>query len=156
MHHRAGIVSLSSESQRVNLRTCSHQKSLLSCRIDRQRIVALVAGNDNYRHYPPLKNGVKDARAFGAKLEAKGAKVIYALNCTASKFKAIVNQYVTLLRENDVGMFYFAGHGCEYQNAIRTFAISEGEKSDIKKDCLNVLVLINRLSLQWHVDVCSY
>ena len=106
--------------------------------------MALVVGNDDYRHYHPLKHGVKDARAFGAKLESQGARVVYALNCTASKFKAIVEEYLGLLQENDVGMFYFAGHGCEYHNAIRAFGISEGEKSDIKTDSVNVLVLINK------------
>ena len=91
-----------------------------------------------------MRNSVKDAKAFGAKLEAKGANVVYALNCTASQFKTKVEQYLDLLRENDVGMFYFAGHGCEYHNAVRAFAISEGAKSDITTDSVNVLVLINR------------
>ena len=116
-----------------------------------------MGGNDNYRHYPRLRNGVKDAKAFGAKLEAKGAIVVYALDCTISQFKTKVKQYLDLLRENDVGMFYFAGHGCEYHNAFRALAISEGAESDITTDSLSVLVLINRSLLQCSaVCVCSF
>ena len=109
-----------------------------------QRVRALVIGTDKYRHNQPLKNAVKDARAFGAKIESKGGTVVYALDCKTSELKAKIEEYLGLLRENDVAMLYFAGHGCEYKNAFRMFAISEGDESNIQADAVNLLVLINK------------
>ena len=103
-----------------------------------------MVGINKYRHKPPLKNAVNDARAFGAKLKSKGATVVYAINCTKSELYAKIGEYLELLRENDVAMLYFAGHGCEYKNAFRMFAISEGDESNIDTDTVNLLVLINR------------
>ena len=105
---------------------------------------ALVIGTDKYRHNQPLKNAVKDARAFGAKIESKGGTVVYALDCKTSELKAKIEEYLGLLRENDVAMLYFAGHSCEYNNALRLMAISEGDESNIQTDAVNLLVLINK------------
>ena len=109
-----------------------------------QRICALVVGIDKYRHHSPLQNAVRDARAVGSKLESKGATVVYAINCTISELNAKIEEYLESLREDDVAMLYFAGHGCEYGNALRMFAISEGDESNIDTDTAHVLVLLNK------------
>ena len=109
-----------------------------------QRIRALVVGIDKYHHNPLLKNAVSDARAVGAKLESNGATVVSAINCTISELNTKIDEYLGLLQEDDVAMLYFAGHGCEYTNAFRMFAISEGDESNIDTDTVIVQTLINK------------
>ena len=104
-----------------------------------------MVGIDKYLHNPVLQNAVSDARAFGAKLESKGATVVNAINCTISELKTKIDEYLGLLREDDVAMLYFAGHGCEYKNTFRMFAISEGDQSNIDTDTVIVQALINKL-----------
>ena len=111
-----------------------------------QRICALVIGVDKYHCKPSLRNAVRDARAVGDALQSKGAIIVNAINCTKSQLKVKIQEYLGLLRENDVAMLYFAGHGCEYKNAFRLFAISEGDESNVDADSVNLLVLINRLA----------
>ena len=104
-----------------------------------------MVGIDKYRHNSPLQNAVRDARAVGFKLESEGAIVVNAINCTISELKSKIDEYLKLLREDDVAMLYFAGHGCEYNNALRMFAISEGDESNIDTDTVIVQALINKL-----------
>ena len=87
---------------------------------------------------------MRDARAVGTELESTGAIIVNATNCTKSELNLKIDEYLGLLRENDVAMLFFAGHGCEYKNAFRMFAISEGEESNIDRDTVNLLTLINR------------
>ena len=104
-----------------------------------------MVGIDKYHHNPLLKNAVSDARAVGAELDSKGATVVNAINCTISELKSKIDEYLGLLREDDVAMLYFAGHGCEYKNTFRMFAISEGDQSNIDTDTVIVQALINKL-----------
>ena len=115
-----------------------------------------MIGTDKYRHNNSLRNAVSDARAFGAKIKAEGGTVVYALDCKTSELNAKIDEYLGLLQENDVAMLYFAGHGCEYKNAFRMFAISEGDESNIDKDTVNLLVLINKSVSSSPTITCSF
>ena len=79
-------------------------------------------------------------------LKAKGVHVFDAYNCTKKELGKIINAFLASLQPDDAALIYFAGHGCEYNNANRLMLISESEESMIQEDSLNVLALIIRFA----------
>lgn len=80
-----------------------------------QKRLALVIGNANYANAPELRNPVNDARAMTAKLEQLHFKVITVLNGTYRKMLTSLNEFADELNRYDVALFYFSGHGVQYQ-----------------------------------------
>ena len=108
-------------------------------------MVALVIGIDAYGYNYALKNAVNDAKRVKEKLEAKDVIVFDIYDCNIVELKEKMNEFVGFLQEGDAAIVYFAGHGVEYNNALRLMAIWESAKPDYKEDSLNVLVLLKRL-----------
>jgi len=78
--------------------------------------MALVVGISKYRSCP-LKNPVNDAKAIAAKLKSMGFAVTILLDCTdAAMSKAVRGFTEVLSKDVTSAVFFFAGHGCEYQN----------------------------------------
>ena len=76
------------------------------------RLHALVIGNNNYRQWPKLETAVDDARSVAAVLEKKfGYKVNLLIDATADSILGALNDYALNLRDNDVLIVYYAGHG---------------------------------------------
>ncbi|MEO8136657.1 MAG: caspase family protein [Betaproteobacteria bacterium] len=76
------------------------------------RLVALVIGNNTYRQWPKLETAVDDARTVATVLERKyGFKTNLMLDATADQIIAALNDYVQTLKDNDVLVVYYAGHG---------------------------------------------
>jgi len=77
---------------------------------------ALVVGISDYPS-SPLTNPVNDAKAVAKKLTTLGFDVDMKLDCSEEEFTAAHRNFTDAL-SNDVAcaVFYFAGHGCEYQN----------------------------------------
>ena len=97
---------------------------------------------------------MNDARAVRDLLESRGVHVVFAENVDINEFKAIVAEYVESLQEGDAAIVFFAGHGCEYNNATRLMAISDSSKPDLKEESINALVLLNRLEIKTHSCLC--
>jgi hypothetical protein len=73
---------------------------------------ALVIGNDNYRHWSPLRTAVNDANAVADVLRRKyGFKVQTLLNATFEQTLNALNDLVRTLKESDNLLIYYAGHG---------------------------------------------
>ena len=89
---------------------------------------------------------MRDATAVSEMLKAKGVHVFCAYNCTKKQLEKTINAFLASLQPGDAALIYFAGHGCEYNNANRLMLISESKESMIQEDSLNVLVLINRFA----------
>lgn len=75
--------------------------------------VALVIGMAAYKHVITLKNTVNDARNVGAKLEAAGFTVTYALNATQAELLAVMKTFRFQAETADIALIYYAGHGVE-------------------------------------------
>ena len=88
-------------------------------------------------------------------LEKKGVKVIYVTDPDSTAIKEAIDEYVEALQEGDVGMVFFAGRGCEYRKVSRLLVRSVGEKPNILRDSVDVLVLINRLGTHKCVSTCA-
>lgn len=77
--------------------------------------VALVVGINEYdaEEIKNLDKAVNDAVAVAEKLEKFGFRIITGYDITAYKFDELKEEYQSLLKEAEVGLFYFAGHGIE-------------------------------------------
>jgi len=123
-----------------------------------ERRLALVIGNSKYRE-APLTNPVNDAHAVAIKLQQLGFKVIEHPNANLEEMRKSVRDFGNQLTLNDVGLFYFAGHGIqsgganylipvdadiqdETELATRAFTASEVlEKMDAAKNRINIVIL---------------
>lgn len=78
----------------------------------RQRRLALVMGNEAYSK-SPLKNPVNDARAMARLLGRLDFEVTLKENGNRREMITMLNDFSRKLRDVDVGLFYYAGHGIQ-------------------------------------------
>lgn len=95
---------------------------------------ALVIGNSNYEN-SPLKNPVNDARAISKTLKEVGFNVIELLDADMRKMDEAVAKFGrNLEKHGGVGLFYYAGHGIQYQgkNFLIPLAANISKETDLK------------------------
>ncbi len=78
-----------------------------------EKRVALVIGNNDYRHVPKLQKAVNDARAMGDTLKRLGFEVMVAENQTRQAFTEALLAFDRAIEQGDTAFFFFAGHGFE-------------------------------------------
>jgi Caspase domain len=74
---------------------------------------ALVIGNGAYVGANPLRNPPNDARALSAALREIGFEVVERINLNSREMKKAIIDLGNKLQANDVGLFYYAGHGVQ-------------------------------------------
>lgn len=74
--------------------------------------IALVIGNANYQS-GALLNPLNDARSVSGSLEKLGFKVMLRENLSREGMYQSISEFGKLLKENGVGLFYYAGHGMQ-------------------------------------------
>jgi uncharacterized caspase-like protein/lipoprotein NlpI len=79
--------------------------------------LALVIGNSNYQNGGVLKNPINDARSIAGTLQSMGFEVMKYENVSQSQLKQAINAYGIKLKEFEVGLFYYAGHGIQYKGS---------------------------------------
>ncbi len=82
-----------------------------------QKRVALVVGNSAYEHTSKLDNPKNDAIDMTAALKAAGFHVIEGLDLDKAAFERKVRDLSVALRDADVGLFFYAGHGLQVGGA---------------------------------------
>lgn len=90
-----------------------------------RKLTALVIGNSNYPNGASLKNPANDAEDLSVALRNLGFTVITKLNATNEEIDRSIESFRDNLNSNNVGLFYFAGHGIQikgenYINSIDT------------------------------------
>lgn len=90
-----------------------------------RKLTALVIGNADYPSGAKLKNPTNDADGLSERLERCGFSVIKKIDCTNKELDLALKAFKKNLKGNDVGLFFFAGHGMQidgdnYLNAIDT------------------------------------
>lgn len=75
--------------------------------------VALVIGNSNYMHAPPLANPANDANDMAVTLRGLGFNVVEGKDLTRDAMTKKVREFTNLLRGADIGMLFYAGHGLQ-------------------------------------------
>lgn len=108
--------------------------------------IALVIGNGAY-HGTPLENPVNDANDIAAALENLSFKVFEKTNATLREMEAALNNFSGKIRPGDVALFFYAGHGIQYQgdNYLLPVDARINSASDIRYRSLNVGLVMGRL-----------
>ena len=79
-----------------------------------ERRVALVIGNSDYSNAPVLPNTVNDARDMAASLRKVGFEVVDGVNLDKRGMDQAVSRFARLAQDADAVMFYYAGHGLQF------------------------------------------
>lgn len=105
------------------------QKAQTQVAPDNRRRLALVIGNDNYNSMPRLNNAVNDAKSMSEALRQANFEVMSYNNLDKRRMEEVLRNFTGKLGRDDVGLFYFSGHGIQADN--RNFLIPVGE--NVKK-----------------------
>jgi len=88
---------------------------LIPTKVDARALHALVIGNSIY-HQSPLKNPVNDATDMAKALKKFGFSVELQINAKQRAMEEAIRSLTRRIAvDGSVGLFYFAGHGVEYQ-----------------------------------------
>jgi len=79
-----------------------------------QRKIAIAVGVSNYEHAGILKNTLNDATDISNKLRMLGFDVTSILDPDIKSLNLKIDSITKLLTNKDIFMFYFSGHGAEY------------------------------------------
>lgn len=95
-----------------------------------RKLTALVIGISDYPNGGKLKNPINDADDMSDELERLGFSVINIKDAKSEDIDRALSSFKDALNSNDVGLFYFAGHGMQikgenYLNTIDTNFIDE-------------------------------
>ena len=78
-----------------------------------EKRVALVIGNDAYRHALRLRNAVNDANDLGATLRELGFDSEVVLNADQRSMEAAFDRFIARLSPGCVAFFHYSGHGLQ-------------------------------------------
>ncbi len=101
---------------------------------------ALVIGNSDYQT-DKLRNPVNDARDIARSLESMGFKVTQLLNADRRRMKTGIRAFTRNLGDDDdVGLFYYAGHGVQVngQNYLVPIDADIDTESDVEFETINI------------------
>jgi hypothetical protein len=98
-----------------------------------EKRIALVIGNSNYGTKTPLKNPIPDANLMEATLKNLGFTVLKYIDLDFSNMKAAIRDFSQKMKENNVALFYYAGHGVQVEG--QNFLIPVDAKLATKDDC---------------------
>lgn len=78
------------------------------------KTLALVIGNNNYSKNAKLENAINDARAISTVFEQLGYDVIFKEDITSNNCSELLSQFEEKINNYDASIFYFAGHGFQF------------------------------------------
>lgn len=108
--------------------------------------VALVIGNSDYKK-SPLKNPVNDAKDIASALQDLGFDVVLGTNLTRDEINQKVSEFSPMLAKADIGFFYFAGHGFQYEgeNYLVPVAFDINNENDIPREALSTGSILKKM-----------
>ncbi len=109
--------------------------------------LALVIGNNDYIHEPPLNCPVKDAKDMATVLKDLGFTVIDKYNLTQQDFDQAAHSFEDQLHKYNVGLFYFSWHGLQAQGENYLVPIDARIQSivDIKYKSINANRILEKM-----------
>jgi lipid-binding SYLF domain-containing protein len=96
-----------------------------------KRGLALVIGNSAYKS-APLTNPINDAEDIMMALKDLDFEVIHGSDASQEEMEESIRDFGRQLREFDVGLFYFAGHGIQVEG--RNYLIPVDAKIETESD----------------------
>ena len=111
------------------------------------RGIALVIGNGSYVE-GPLKNPVNDANDVSAKFKSLGFDVICRLDANWEQLGKSIDEFGSKASEYDVAIFYYSGHGIQYQGDNYLIPVNAKLRSeaDIRYNCENLSRVLDKLN----------
>jgi formylglycine-generating enzyme required for sulfatase activity len=109
------------------------------------RKVALVIGNEDYQK-GRLNNPTNDAKDIATALEQVGFEVIKVENASLKQMETTIKMFGQYLREGNVGVFYFAGHGMQYQGKNYLFPIGSMDSKTTLEDLVNIKDVLDTMT----------
>jgi hypothetical protein len=109
---------------------------------------ALVIGNSDYAYAGMLRNPVNDANAISAALQQLGFEVITITNANQRKMENSIREFGKQLMQNKgVGLFYFAGHGIQFdgENYLLPTDIDASTEEDVRYDAVPLGKLLTQM-----------
>ena len=102
-----------------------------------QKRLALVIGNGNYLS-SVLANPENDARGMKAALEQYGFDVMKYENLNQSQMKQVMDEFGDRLKNYDIGLFFYAGHGIQAKGYNYLIPVDANLKSEeqVEYDCV--------------------
>nr|MBL0716412.1 caspase family protein [Desulfobacterales bacterium] len=91
--------------------------------------VALVIGNSTYKN-APLANPANDANDMAVVLKRLGFDVIKKVNADQRQMEDAIDKFYNGLRNSEIGLFYYAGHGMQINNANYLIPVRANIKSE--------------------------
>ncbi len=73
--------------------------------------LALIVGNDAYKHVTPLKKAVNDAHAIASTLKDLGFETLIHQNLDRRDMNTALATFTGKIEKNDEVVFFFSGHG---------------------------------------------
>lgn len=105
---------------------------------DQGKRLAIVIGNGSYQHSPELSNPVNDARAMRDALQGVGFDVFEYENLTQSQMKMAIDNFGTRLKNYNIGLFFYAGHGIQSKGVNFLIPVDANIQSEqqVEYDCV--------------------
>lgn len=107
--------------------------------VEKEKRLALIIGNGNYLHSGYLANPENDARAMSNALKELDFDVMKYENADLIRMKKAMEEYGERLKNYDVGLFFYAGHGVQVDGInylIPVDAVLKNE-NEVEYDCVN-------------------
>merc|ERR1712210_34119 len=79
-------------------------------------------------------------------LQAHGVHVVYCENANIETLIEKQSEFLSLLREGDAALVYFAGHGLTFANVPRLLAISTSVNPDVRRHSLNATYFLSQIT----------
>lgn len=110
--------------------------------------VALVIGNGAYAE-GALKNPINDARAMAATLRELDFEVSVLENGDRAAMQRAVVEFGRKLREDTVGLFYFAGHGMQVRGSNYLIPVNSSidSEEEVEVEAVDVNYVMSRMAL---------
>lgn len=111
---------------------------------------ALVIGNSNYKFAGSLKNPVNDAEGMKKVLEKIGFNVDLVIDASQKEIENSIQKLGrNLYSRNSVGLFYYAGHGIQFEgeNYLIPVEANPATPSDLRYDAVPLGRLLNQFSI---------
>ena len=97
-----------------------------------RHLTALVIGNAAYKGSSKLKNPGNDADDVAAKLDACGFEVVKLIDCSNSDLDRALKRFKRSLVGNNVGLFFFAGHGMQIDGENYLAAVDTDTEGEVE------------------------
>lgn len=120
-----------------------------------QKRVALVMGNSKYRNTTELANPKNDAAAMSERLKSLGFTVITGLDGTKNDMELAVREFVKILPESDVALFFYAGHAMQVngKNYIIPVDAKLEDSTALDFETIDLGVILNFMSGENRISI---